>query len=274
MLADYVRVLGPDHPDTLSARHNLAGLRGDAGDAVGAVAALELLLADCLRVFGPDHPDTRTCRGSLARRQADAGSDRPRRTAESVHYDPRMALLYRAELKPSKLELVAAWLPGRPWFEGPATAAIERVAAYRFDDPAGEVGIETLLVRFGDGPIHQVPLTYRGAPLDDGGDWLVGTMEHSVLGRRWVYDALGDPVYLAALAGAFADEPQAEEFIEVDGELELRAPSMAITGSGAVPEGRAATVVRRLGDDATAAGATLTGTWDGRTAPTLLAYAE
>jgi hypothetical protein len=39
------------------------------------------------------------------------------------------------------------------------------VSAYRFDDPAGEVGIETLLVRRGAGPVLQVPLTYRGAPL-------------------------------------------------------------------------------------------------------------
>jgi len=33
-----------------------------------------------------------------------------------------------------------------------------------------------------------VPLTYRGAPLDGAEDALVGTTEHGVLGRRWVYD--------------------------------------------------------------------------------------
>jgi hypothetical protein len=185
-----------------------------------------------------------------------------------------MALLYRTELKPSKLELIEAWLPGRPWFEGPAGTGLERVAAYRFDDPAGEVGLETMLVRFGAGPVHQVPLTYRGAPLDGAGDRLIGTMEHGVLGRRWVYDALGDPVYLAALAGAFAGVPQAEEFFEVDGRREVRAATMAITGSGALPEGTTATVVRRLGAAAPPAGATLTGTWDGRPEPVLLAYAN
>ncbi|MHB0911674.1 tetratricopeptide repeat protein [Streptomyces argenteolus] len=31
--------LGPDHPATLSARHNLAVWRGEAGDAAGAVDA-------------------------------------------------------------------------------------------------------------------------------------------------------------------------------------------------------------------------------------------
>ena len=95
---------------------------------------------------------------------------------------PRMALLHRAELRPTKLDLLAAWLPSRRWFHGPAGADIVRVAGFRFDDPAGEVGIETILVRLGDG-VHQVPLTYRGAPLDGADDFLVGTTEHSVLGR-------------------------------------------------------------------------------------------
>lgn len=44
-----------------------------------------------------------------------------------------------------------------------------------------------------------MPLTYRGAPLPGAEPWLVGTMEHSVLGRRWVYDGCGDPVHVAAL---------------------------------------------------------------------------
>ena len=39
LLADYLRVLGPDHPDTLTARSNLANWRGEAGDAAGAAAA-------------------------------------------------------------------------------------------------------------------------------------------------------------------------------------------------------------------------------------------
>jgi hypothetical protein len=31
LLADYLRVLGPDHPDTLAARHSLARWREQAG---------------------------------------------------------------------------------------------------------------------------------------------------------------------------------------------------------------------------------------------------
>src|ERR1700710_2202585 len=99
-----------------------------------------------------------------------------------------MALLHRATLQPSKLELLQDWAPTQPWFDGDRSAELVTVAAYRFDDPEGEVGIETLLVRAGDGPVLQVPLTYRAAPLDGGDAWLIGTMQHSVLGQRWTYD--------------------------------------------------------------------------------------
>ncbi|MGH3742660.1 MAG: maltokinase N-terminal cap-like domain-containing protein, partial [Micromonosporaceae bacterium] len=67
-----------------------------------------------------------------------------------------MALLHRATLHPTKLELLAGWLPGRRWFRGEAASEVVRVASYRFDDPAGEVGIETMLVRAADGPVLQV----------------------------------------------------------------------------------------------------------------------
>ncbi|MBM7086138.1 CG0192-related protein [Micromonospora humidisoli] len=144
-----------------------------------------------------------------------------------------MALLHRAEISPSKLELLAGWLPGRPWYAGPAAGEPVRVAAYRFDDPAGEVGIETMLVRIGDSPVYQVPLTYRGAPLADAERWLVGTTRHSVLGPRWVYDACGDPVYAAALATAIrTGVGQAEEYFETDAGREPRPPSMTVAGTG------------------------------------------
>jgi len=60
------RHLGPDHPDTLTARNNLAYWQGAAGNLVGAATAFEELLADYLRVLGPDHPDTLTARHNLA----------------------------------------------------------------------------------------------------------------------------------------------------------------------------------------------------------------
>ncbi|MBX7266965.1 hypothetical protein KIF24_13630 [Micromonospora sp. Llam7] len=205
-----------------------------------------------------------------------------------------MALLHRAELHPTKLELLATWLPTRDWYEGEAGTEVVRVAAYRFDDPAGEVGIETLLVRVADGPVYQVPLTYRGAPLPGADDRLVGTMEHSVLGRRWIYDAPGDPAYAAGLAGAvLAGAGQAAEYFEVDGRREARPPSMDIASDapegGAVPavgkvhrvvdgdptvivtDGAELAVIRKPGTVPASGDATLTGTWDGISAP--LAYA-
>ncbi|MFI7220119.1 CG0192-related protein [Micromonospora maritima] len=211
-----------------------------------------------------------------------------------------MALLHRAELRPSKLELLVAWLPGRSWFVGEAGAPVTRVAAYRFDDPAGEVGMETLLVRAGEGPVLQVPLSYRGAPLAGAERFLVGTVEHSVLGRRWVYDACGDPVYPPALAAAvLTDAGQAQEYFEVDGERQVRDPSMTLSGSRTdrtLPAGPADEVVDgdptliRAGDvelalvrrpvpaDTDAAGAPvpvrLTGAWSGQDVPVLLAYAR
>jgi hypothetical protein len=144
-----------------------------------------------------------------------------------------MALLHQAELVPSKLEAVAAWAPSQPWFEGDPDQ-LEKVAAFRLDDPAGEVGVEVLLVRAGDGPVLQVPLTYRGAPLEGGDEWLVGTMQHSVLGERWVYDGCGDPVFVATtVAAALTGDGQADEVLQTaDGERVPRESTMVVVGSG------------------------------------------
>ncbi|MGY6657781.1 tetratricopeptide repeat protein [Amycolatopsis sp. TRM77291] len=65
--------LGPDHPDTLMARSNLASRRGEAGDPTGTATAYEELLTDYLRVLGPDHPSTLTARNNLAHWRGEAG---------------------------------------------------------------------------------------------------------------------------------------------------------------------------------------------------------
>jgi hypothetical protein len=203
----------------------------------------------------------------------------------------RMALIHRATLTPTKLELLATWLPEQPWYTGP-TGDVARVASFRFDDPADAVGIETLLVRVGDGPVHQVPLTYRDAPLS-GVDALT-TAEHSVLGKRWIYDGTRDPLYAATLAAAIlGNTGQAEQFVDVDGTLERRAPDMAVTSTAApgtpVPAVSAIhrvddgdptvivtdtvelTVLRRPG--AALTGVVLTATWPGQDTPVPLAAA-
>lgn len=141
-----------------------------------------------------------------------------------------MALIHKAVLNPSKLDLLSAWLPSQHWFTG---GELQQLGAYRFDDPVGEVGLEALLVRSGAGPLLHVPLTYRGTPLPGAEDFLVGTAEHSVLGTRWVYDGCGDPVWATALARAvLTGGTQAEEFYDVDGRLEPRAPTATVWGSG------------------------------------------
>ena len=127
--------------------------------------------------------------------------------------------------------------------------------------------MEGILLRGDAGDVLHVPLTYRAAPLDGAGDFLIGTMEHSALGTRWVYDALGDPVWRTTLAAAvLTGATGAEEFFEVDGQRETREPSVSVVGSGhastADPALVDVVVVRRVGAEVET-DAVLTGTWDG-----------
>ena len=129
-----------------------------------------------------------------------------------------MAIIYRTTLTPTKLELLTSWLPSRPWYRGQAPD-LAKAGGFRLDDPAGEVGIEFMIAvdsshrRAGDpATAYHVPLTYRAQPLDGADDALIGTTEHGVLGRRWVYDGTRDPV-LAAQLGALLRgqaEPQTQ----------------------------------------------------------------
>ena len=66
-------VLGPDHPDTLASRNNLAYAHESAGHLGQAIALYEQTLADRLRILGPDHPDTLTSRDNLASIYRSAG---------------------------------------------------------------------------------------------------------------------------------------------------------------------------------------------------------
>lgn len=163
-----------------------------------------------------------------------------------------MALLHRASIVPTKLEAINAWLPQQPWALDAGEVAT--LGAFRFDDPAGEVGVETFLVRDAAGGVLQVPLTFRGAPLPDGERWLVTTMEHTVLGPRWVYDGCGDPAYVATLAATIADAAgEAREVVRQDDGTEVeRDPSARAHGTGgAAPlADTALDVGRALGEEA------------------------
>ncbi|MEU6559683.1 maltokinase N-terminal cap-like domain-containing protein [Nocardia nova] len=121
-----------------------------------------------------------------------------------------MAVVHNTTLEPGKLDLLTAWLPSRDWFTG-AVPRLHRAGGFRLDDPAGEVGIECMIVidtADTDLPVYFVPLTYRGAPLP-GGE-LVGTTEHGILGHRWVYDGASDPVALAQLAALLTGAAEAQ----------------------------------------------------------------
>ncbi|KUF05844.1 hypothetical protein [Leucobacter sp. G161] len=209
-----------------------------------------------------------------------------------------MALLYTdTTLVPSKLELVAEWLPKQPWFTGDP-AKISRVSGYRLDDPEGEVGIDGLLVSAGEDKVYHVPLTYRGAPLDGGEAHLVGTMEHGVLGTRWVTEGAGDPVYRAVIAQVIAQGGSGgEELVhQPDGSAVAREIEMPLQGSGEpgsqVPEVWAAEVSTEGGTSVASTGfvalrvmhvpgtaeaapaasaGTLTATWPGQDTPVVIA---
>jgi len=112
-------------------------------------------------------------------------------------------LHHGATLTPTKLQLVEAWMGSQRWYAAKGHApSTRRLHAFRFDDPDGQVGIETMIVADGAGSgtvVYQVPLTYRDAPVAGLEHALVGTIEHSVLGTRWVYDGCHDPAYAAQL---------------------------------------------------------------------------
>ena len=206
-----------------------------------------------------------------------------------------MALYHVAKLTPTKAEMLAAWVPTQPWCPSP-DAPVEVIGAFRFDDPAGKVGMETHLVSCG-GTVLQVPLTYREAPLDDGTARLVGEMHHSALGNRWVYDGLSDDRYITTLAGvAMTGQGEALGMVLVDGRWVIAPTHVRIRGGGWTQERVAVDGFERDGGDTDdAAGSAcfrsdrfamtvhrlptvgpqppigLTATWDGQADPMVLA---
>lgn len=72
-LTERLRVLGPDHPDTLASRNNLASTYALAGEPGQAIPLFEQALFDFLRIRGRNHPDTLTCWNNLAFAQLSAG---------------------------------------------------------------------------------------------------------------------------------------------------------------------------------------------------------
>ncbi|MEU8102061.1 tetratricopeptide repeat protein, partial [Streptomyces rubiginosohelvolus] len=69
-LTDIERILGPDHPATLTSRNNLASTLSDLGEHQQAADLHQQNLTDIERILGPDHPATLTSRNNLAHAQA------------------------------------------------------------------------------------------------------------------------------------------------------------------------------------------------------------
>ncbi|MER5421169.1 tetratricopeptide repeat protein [Streptosporangium roseum] len=59
------RLHGPDHPDTLASRNDLAHTYPWSGDPGRAIPLLKATLADCERVLGTDHSFTAAVRAKL-----------------------------------------------------------------------------------------------------------------------------------------------------------------------------------------------------------------
>jgi hypothetical protein len=142
-----------------------------------------------------------------------------------------MGIFHRATITPTKTELIADWIPTQPWGPTPDTP-IEVIGSYRFDDPDGRVGMETHLVTAGD-TLMQVPVSYRGEPLEGSADALITEMQHSVLGRRWVYDGLRDPLLVVMLAGVgMTGQGEALGMAVYDGRWYIAPSNVRIQGGG------------------------------------------
>jgi hypothetical protein len=132
-----------------------------------------------------------------------------------------MAVIHNTTMVPTKLELLTSWLPAQAWYRQTGhVPELARSGGFRLDDPAGEVGIEFMVVTDSSGSdttTYLIPLTYRAAALAGAGRALIGTSEHGVLGQRWIYDGVHDPVLRAQL------------FALVQGQVEAQAQNISHT---------------------------------------------
>ena len=201
-----------------------------------------------------------------------------------------MAIFHRATISPTKEALIADWAPRQPW--GPSgDEPMVVIGSFRFDDPAGRVGMETFLLTAGN-DLLQVPLTYRDEPLADDGA-LITEMHHSVLGNRWVYDGIRDPMFVMLLAGVtMTGQGEALGMAVYDGRWYIAPTNVRVHGGGwsqervpvdgfeLVSDGHAQSVLHNERFELTlhrrprprpVAGMCLTATWPGQDEPVLLA---
>ena len=135
-----------------------------------------------------------------------------------------MSILHPTYIRPGKEEVIAGWLVNQDFYQGNGAPELVKVGGFRLEDPEGEVGIEMRIVSDRSGQIetiYHVPMTYRSQPLAGAQDFLIGTAEHGVLGTRYFYDAVGDPVFIAQIQ-AFAAGQVPAHSQDINGALEER----------------------------------------------------
>ncbi|MGW0186392.1 maltokinase N-terminal cap-like domain-containing protein [Streptomyces sp. NPDC003362] len=187
-----------------------------------------------------------------------------------------MAAIHHTTMTPTKLELLAGWLPKQSWYVGHAgTPEPVKAGGFRLDDPEGEVGIEFMVVADAGAPepvAYLVPMGYRGAALEGvPGEALIGTSEHGVLGTRWIYDGVHDPVVTAQLRALLRGEAVPQHQNESD----TPDPTVTVRGTGPGDgfDVRLNRVLRPAEDEPEASGQLVAGwTWpDGTAARGVLA---
>lgn len=93
-----------------------------------------------------------------------------------------VAKMYNTTVVPSKDDIAWAW-----------AGSVSLKGSYRLVDTVdGEVGIEVLVATDLDGRLIQIPFSYRSEEINP--EHTLSTVDHGVLGQRWVTNALGDPV--------------------------------------------------------------------------------
>jgi serine/threonine protein kinase/tetratricopeptide (TPR) repeat protein len=94
--------LGPDHPDTLATRNNLAVAYINAGHPAQAVPILEANLKASVAVLGPDDQDTLRRRGNLASAYHDVG-----RTSDAIKIDEETLRICEKKLGPDHADTLS-----------------------------------------------------------------------------------------------------------------------------------------------------------------------
>ena len=137
---------GPNHPDTLATRMNLAQAYNKAGQTAEAIAMNEETLELLTQKLGPDHPHTLGCRGELAIAYVAAG-----RAGEAIALFEETLKLQTAKLGPNhpdtlkRMANLAAtyWWVGKldrlgPPFRGSSRADDGSVGGRQFSNVEGE----------------------------------------------------------------------------------------------------------------------------------------